>query len=236
MDVRFDDYKTFGHPDYVTRYLSGATPAYTIIGDGSRAEDIPIGDFLSKQLSQRGDEIWGVGTMDIAVFIVFQTSSSDVEGQSLFTHGSFDPRQGQITVNRNQKQNDLSIELNNNVTNFQQQHLEKLRYGNPGRSYLYYGRIKQTSTTSAFQTIAISSKLIGLNSSTDSTFDGTHLQYGIQDYDLDPFTVIGWAPTTTNGGLIYGGLQIGYFRYFKYVSDAHVDYEIERIKRDWSSV
>jgi len=235
MDVRFDDYKTFGHPDYVTRYLSGATPAYTTIGDGSRAEDIPIGDFLSKQLSQTGYEIWGVGTMNIGVFIVFQTSSSDVEGQALFTHGSFDARRGQIIVNRNQKQNDLSIELNNNVTNFQQQHLEKLRYGNPGRSYLYYGRIKQTSTTSAFQTITISSKLIGLNSSTDSTFDGTHLQYGIQDYDLDPFTVIGWAPTTTNGGLIYGGLQIGYFRYFKYVSDAHVDYEIERIRRDWTA-
>ena len=230
MDVRFDDYKTFGHPDYVTRYLSGATPAYTSIGDGSRAEDIPIGDFLSKQLSQTGYQIWGVGTMDIAVFIVFQTSSSDVEGQTLFTHGSFDPRRGQITVNRNQKQNDLSIELNNNVSNFQQQHIEKLRYGNPGRSYLYYGRIKQTSTTSAFQSIAISSKLIGLNSSTDSTFEGTHLQYGIQDYDLDPFTVIGWAPTTT-----YGGLQIGYFRYFKYVSDAHVDYEIERIRRDWTA-
>ena len=230
MDVRFDDYKTIGHPDYVTRYLSGATPAFTTIGDGSRAEDIPIGDFLSKQLSQTGNQIWGVGTMDIAVFIVFQTSSSDVEGQALFTHGSFDPRRGQIIVNRNQKQNDLSIELNNNVANFQQQHLEKLRYGNIGRSYLYYGRIKQTSTTSSFQSIALSSKLIGLNSSTDSTFDGTHLQYGIQDYNLDPFTLIGWSPTST-----YGGLQIGYFRYFKYVSDAHVSYEIERIRRDWTA-
>ena len=229
MDVRFDDYKTFGHPDYMTRYLAGATPAFTTIGDGSRAEDIPIGDFLSKQLSQTGNQIWGVGTMDIAVFIVFQTSSSDVEGQALFIHGSFDPRRGQIIVNRNQKQNDLSIELNNNVSNFQQQHLEKLRYGNPGRTYLYYGRIKQTSTMSAFQSIAISSKLIGLNSSTDSTFDGSHLQYGIQDYDLDPFTVIGWSPTT------YGGLQLGYFRYFKYVSDAHVTYEIERIRRDWTA-
>ena len=230
MDVRFDDYKTFGHPDYVTRYLSGATPTYTTIGDGSRAEDIQIGDFLSKQLSQTGNQIWGVGTMDIGVFIVFQTSSSDVEGQALFTHGSFDPRRGQIIVNRNQRQNDLSIELNNNVANFQQQHLEKLRYGNPGRSYLYYGRIKQTSTASSFQSIALSSKLIGLNSSTDSTFDGTHLQYGIEDYDIEPFTLIGWGPTST-----YGGLQIGYFRYFKYVSDAHVNYEIERIRRDWTA-
>ena len=168
--------------------------------------------------------------MDIGVFIVFQTSSSDVEGQALFTHGSFDPRRGQIIVNRNQRQNDLSIELNNNVANFQQQHLEKLRYGNPGRSYLYYGRIKQTSTASSFQSIALSSKLIGLNSSTDSTFDGTHLQYGIEDYDIEPFTLIGWGPTST-----YGGLQIGYFRYFKYVSDAHVNYEIERIRRDWTA-
>jgi len=229
MDVRFDDYKTIGHPDHMTRYLSGATSTFTTIGDGSRAEDIPIGDFLVKSLSQTGNQIWGVGTMDVVVFIVFQTSSSDVEAQTLFVHGTFDPRQGQIVVNRNQKQNDLSIELNNNVANFQQQHIDKLRYGNPGRSYLYYGRIKQTST-SAFESIAISSKLIGLNSSTDSTFDGTHLQYGIQDYDLDPLTAIGWSPMTT-----YGGLQIGYFRYFKYVSDAHVTYETERIRRDWTA-
>jgi len=229
MDVRFDDYKTLGHPDYMTRYISGATPTYGTIGDGSRAEDIPLGDFLSKQLSQTGNQIWG-SAMNVGIFIVFETSDPSVESQTLIAHGSAFAQNGQFIVNRNGTQNDLSIELNNNTGQFQQQHLEQLRYGLDERAYLYYGRVQQTTTTSLFQTITITSRLIGLNTSTDSTFTGTHNQYGTTEYDLDPFIVVGWNPLTSK----YGELKIGYLRYFKYVSDEHIDYEIQRIRRDWS--
>jgi len=230
LDLRFDDYKTPSHPDYVTRYISGATPTYGTIGDGSRAEDIPLGDFLSKQLSQTGNQIWG-SAMNVGIFIVFETSDPSVESQSLIAHGSAFATNGQFIVNRNGTQNDLSIELNNNTGQFQQQHLEQLRYGLDDRAYLYYGRVQQTTTTSSFQTITITSRLIGLNSSTDSTFTGTHNQYDTTDYDLDPFIVVGWNPLASK----YGELKIGYLRYFKYISDEHIDYEIQRIRRDWSS-
>jgi hypothetical protein len=198
-------------------------------------------DYLFKKNFSTGSTLWG-DTMRIGLIIVFKTLSLiPIEQLCLFLHGDEkSPPNHQLIVNRNGLDDSVAIELNeNNGSTLQQQHLNKIDWEKPQYEYLYYAKFYQRPKppSSPYISYDIQSKLIGLNNSTNETFNSVGLPQFLQSSsasstDLTANLYIG--KTIFDG--VYGGFAVGYMNYFQFMSDAHSAYEIERVRRDWETI
>ena len=198
-------------------------------------------DYLFKKNFSTGSTLWG-DTMRIGLIIVFKTLSLiPIEQLCLFLHGDEkSPPNHQLIVNRNGLDDSVAIELNeNNGSTLQQQHLNKIDWEKPQYEYLYYAKFYQRPKppSSPYISYDIQSKLIGLNNSTNETFNSVGLPQFLQSSsssstDLTANLYIGKTIIPNN----YGGFSVGYMNYFEFKSEAHSAYEIEGVRRDWETI
>ena len=212
---------------------------YTTIGE-SRAIGL-YRDYLYKKTFSTGSALWN-NTMRIGLIIVFRTGGSVDRQLSLFLHGKTrSPPNQQLIVNRNGTSDNISIELNENNGQLQQQQRDHLDWEKSGYEYLYYAKFYKRPNVagSAYESYDIETRLIGLNNSTNETYTSVGSPQFLKS---SPESSTNFSDRLFIGKSILedsqydGGFSVGYVNYFQFKSEIHSSYEIERVRRDWETI